>query len=121
LYKGSIEDVNEIVEIFQGACYDWTQRIRWGSVEGMPMVVNGQKVKELRESRGLTQQAAAEMAGFGTYQQWSNVERAVGKSKLRVDTLYEVARVLGVSMESLLKFVKPGRPPRAKGGKRGKA
>lgn len=65
-------------------------------------MLNGKKMKSLRESLRLSQQDAADLAGFTNYQQWAALE-AGRKKHPRADTLAAIARALKCSMEVLLK------------------
>lgn len=66
--------------------------------------MNHQKIKTLRESRGLTQKQAADAAGMSDGRHWSNIERGSQKSKsISVDLLERIAKALGVKAAELLK------------------
>lgn len=65
------------------------------------MPVDLQKIKQLREKLGLTQEQAARAAGFKTRQSWNLIES--GKHIPRVDTLERVADALGVKAKDLLR------------------
>jgi transcriptional regulator with XRE-family HTH domain len=71
------------------------------AVEGK-VPVNHEKIRELRESLGLTQEQAAKLAGMKGKAQWSELERGRYKS-MTVTTLERVAAALGVKARDLLK------------------
>lgn len=65
-------------------------------------MVNFERIKRLRERRGLTYGQAAERAGWGHKpQRWYGIERG-NRPDLRVSTLMDVAKALGVRAASLL-------------------
>lgn len=65
------------------------------------MCLNVERIRELREKRKLTQQQAAELAGMGSKQAWSNFEN--GRDNPTLDRLAKVAEVLGVKPRELIK------------------
>jgi transcriptional regulator with XRE-family HTH domain len=60
------------------------------------------KIKSLREKLGLTQEAAAERAGFQSRQAWNNIESG-RQAKITLQTLDKIADALGVKAKDLLK------------------
>jgi DNA-binding XRE family transcriptional regulator len=66
---------------------------------GMPLDV--EKIRAVRTRLGLTQEAAAEAAGIGNRQKWSDIE--AGRTDVRVSTLDRLAKALGVRPAELLK------------------
>ena len=60
-----------------------------------------EKIRQLRERKGLTQEAAAKLAGFRSRQAWNNIES--GRQSPRLDTLERIAAALGVKARDLLK------------------
>lgn len=60
----------------------------------------GRRLSELREKRGLSQTQLADMADIGRAH-LSQIEN--GAVAARVDTLYAVAKVLGLKMEELFR------------------
>jgi transcriptional regulator with XRE-family HTH domain len=77
------------------------------------MPVNRKKIAALRRAKLLTMEEAAKRAGLGTRQRWYSVE-AGQRENVLADTLYAVARALGVSMEELMIQHTAGNP-KAKG------
>jgi transcriptional regulator with XRE-family HTH domain len=61
-----------------------------------------EKIKALRESRGLTQHQAADAAGLASRQAWHNIE-AGRQPRIQLDILERVAAALGVKAKDLLK------------------
>ncbi len=72
-----------------------------------------ENLRTLREAKGLTQAAAAEVAGvaFRSYQNWE-----AGSREPRIDALKKLAEGLGVSVDELLADSPPPtkKPKRAK-------
>lgn len=65
-------------------------------------MVNFARIKQLRTRQGLSFSAAAEAAGWGRKpQRWYGIERGT-RPDLRVSTLMDVAKALGVKAGSLL-------------------
>lgn len=66
-----------------------------------PAMIDTKKIRRLRSKLKLTQQQAAEKAGFKSRQWWNDVEtgRAVN---LSVETLGRIATALGVRTKDLL-------------------
>jgi len=60
-----------------------------------------EKMKQLREKRGLTMEAAAAKAGFKSRQAWHNIES--GRQSPTLATLDKIAKALGVKAAELLK------------------
>ena len=66
------------------------------------MPLDFEKIKRLREERGLSLQAAAEKAGIGDRQRWHAIES--GRiTNVKLDTLEAIAGALGVKAKDLLK------------------
>ena len=65
-------------------------------------MIDIEKIKQLREKRGLTQQQAAEKAGLSSRQAWHNIE-AGRQPNLGVQMLEKVAAALGVKARDLLR------------------
>ena len=68
----------------------------------------GERIRLLRERRGMTQQELAERAGFSAHQIVSQIER--GQRELKASELFRIARVLHVDLESLGGAVPSGVP-----------
>lgn len=64
--------------------------------------LDAHKVRTLREACGYTLAEAAERAGLGGPQKWSDIESGRRKN-LTLDTLDKIAKALGVSAKDLLK------------------
>jgi transcriptional regulator with XRE-family HTH domain len=60
------------------------------------------KMRALREKRGLTQDAAATRAGFKSRQAWNNIESG-RHATVTLQTLDRIAEALGVKAKDLLK------------------
>jgi transcriptional regulator with XRE-family HTH domain len=60
----------------------------------------GRNLRRLREEKGLTQEAFADVVGF-SQQYLSGLEN--GKRNPTVITLYEIAKALGASVEDLVR------------------
>lgn len=60
-------------------------------------------MKSLREKLKLSQGEAAQLAGFKTRQQWSNIERDATGYEISMTTLERIAKALGVKAKDLLK------------------
>lgn len=71
------------------------------------------KIKPLRESLGLTLEAAATKAGFVNRQHWWRIESG-NVPDPRVSTLVTIAAVLGISPLELLKLPKSLTTPTAR-------
>lgn len=65
---------------------------------GVPL--NYRKIKKLRESLGMTQDAAAHKAKMKSRQHWNNVEN--GRGTVNIDLLERIAKALGVTASELL-------------------
>ena len=65
-------------------------------------MLNTKKMREKRQALGLTQQEAAEKAGFGDRQRWSDIESG-RRSNVTIETLEQIAKTLGVKACDLLK------------------
>lgn len=63
------------------------------------------RIKELREARGLSQEAFAEKAGL-TYKYYQHVE-AGRKRDIRLSTLVKLAKACGLELRELLDFDPP--------------
>ena len=88
------------------------------------------RIKTLRETLGLSQEAFAEKAGLG-YKYYQHVE-AGRKRDIRLSTLEKLAKACGLELDELFDFTtdpvvlaeertKAGGAPPRKGSKRGKA
>lgn len=64
-------------------------------------IFNNDKVKRLREKAGLTQEQAAERAGFTSRQAWNNVES--GRQEPTLGTLERMAKALGCKPRELIR------------------
>lgn len=60
------------------------------------------KIKQLREAMPLTQEQAAQRAGFSSRQKWNDIENG-RRMNLSIETLEKIASVLGVKARDLLK------------------
>ncbi|HEX8339528.1 MAG TPA: helix-turn-helix transcriptional regulator [Tepidisphaeraceae bacterium] len=60
------------------------------------------KLKQLREKKGLTQQAAADAAGLANRQAWHQIEAGL-RANVTVETLNRLAAAVGVKAKDLLK------------------
>ena len=60
----------------------------------------GRRLSELRDKRGLSQTQLADMAGVGRAH-LSQIEN--GAVAARIDTLYAIAKVLGLKMEEMFR------------------
>jgi transcriptional regulator with XRE-family HTH domain len=67
----------------------------------LPAVLDLEKIKQLREKLGLTQEQAAHRAGFKSRQAWFNIES--GGQSPSLATLDKIAAALGVKARDLLK------------------
>ncbi|MGE5611211.1 MAG: helix-turn-helix domain-containing protein [Bacillota bacterium] len=61
-----------------------------------------EKIRELREKAGLTQQQAAELAKLKSRQHWNEIESG-RQTNITMDTLERIASALGVKAKGLLK------------------
>jgi transcriptional regulator with XRE-family HTH domain len=66
------------------------------------MPLDTDKIKYLREKLGLTQEQAAERAGFKTRQAWNNIESG-RQASISLATLEKIASALGTTAKKLLK------------------
>jgi transcriptional regulator with XRE-family HTH domain len=66
------------------------------------VVLDAEKIRQLREKLGLTLQQAADAAGMNNRQQWHEVESG-NQANLKLATLNAIAAALGVNAKSLLK------------------
>jgi transcriptional regulator with XRE-family HTH domain len=66
------------------------------------MPIDIEKIKALREKRGMTQEQAASAAGLSNRQHWNQIETGL-RSNLTVGTLEKIAQALGVRAKDLLK------------------
>jgi transcriptional regulator with XRE-family HTH domain len=66
------------------------------------MSLDTDKIKSLREKLGLTQEQAAERAGFKTRQAWNNIESG-RQASIGLSTLDKIATALGTTAKNLLK------------------
>ena len=65
-------------------------------------ILNFEKIKALRERRGLSQEEAARLAGFSGRQRWNDIENGY-RTNVELDTLERIARALNVGAAELLK------------------
>ena len=67
-------------------------------------MLSAEKMRRLREERGLSQMEAAKLADVSP-QRWNNLERgrSLGPSGVTTATLQKIAKALGVSVAELLK------------------
>ena len=65
------------------------------------MPVDRRKIAELRERKTLTMEEAAKRAGMSSRQRWYAIESGL-RANITPDTLYAVARALGVTMDELM-------------------
>lgn len=63
-------------------------------------MVNLKRIKELRKERGLSLAKISKELGFKTQQGYFYIEK--GKTKLKVDHLLKLARILDISIDDLL-------------------
>lgn len=63
-------------------------------------MVNLKRIKELREERGLSIAKISKELGYKTQQGYFYIEK--GKTKLKVDHLLKLARILNVKINDLL-------------------
>jgi transcriptional regulator with XRE-family HTH domain len=68
----------------------------------MEVPLNCDKIRELREKAGLTQEEAARRAGLHTRQNWNNIESG-RRTNVTLSTLEAIAQALGVRAADLLK------------------
>ena len=66
------------------------------------MSLDIEKLKSLRERKGLTQEQCAQAAGFTSRQHWGNIESG-RNANVTIEMLDRIAKALGVSAKSLLK------------------
>ena len=66
------------------------------------MGLDFEKLKTLRDRRGLTQEEAATLAGLSGRQRWNDIESG-RKANVTIETLEAVAKALGVKSRDLLK------------------
>ena len=64
-------------------------------------IFNTERMRELRDKLGLTQDEAAKRAGFASRQAWNNLEN--GRQEPSLSTLERIAKALGVKPKDLLK------------------
>jgi transcriptional regulator with XRE-family HTH domain len=64
-------------------------------------MVNGKKIRRLREAMGLTQRVASAKCGWRSVSVWSDTERG-RRMHITADTLYLIARVLNCTMDELM-------------------
>ena len=68
------------------------------------IVLDTDKMKELREKLGLSMDEAARRAGFTSRQRWYEIEAGRGsRTNIKLDTLNRIAAALGVKAKDLLK------------------
>lgn len=65
-------------------------------------MLDTEKVRQLREKRGLTQEDAAKAAGLANRQQWYLIESGQ-RANITLETLDKMAAALGVKGKDLLK------------------
>lgn len=66
------------------------------------MPIDIEKIKALREKKGLTQVHAAKLAGLANRQHWNQIESGL-RDNLTIKSLEKVAEALGVRGKDLLK------------------
>jgi transcriptional regulator with XRE-family HTH domain len=66
------------------------------------MPLDLEKIRKLREAKGLTQLQAAELVGLKSRQAWHSIENG-DQPNLGLVTLAKIAKVLGVKAKDLLK------------------
>lgn len=66
------------------------------------MGLDFEKLKTLRDRRGLTQEEAATLAGLSGRQRWNDIESG-RKVNVTIETLEAVAKAVGVKAKDLLK------------------
>lgn len=66
-----------------------------------PMPLNTEKIEQLRERAGLTQQQAAIKAGFSGRAYWCDIVRG-RKSNVTIEVLEAIAKALGVDPRDLI-------------------
>jgi transcriptional regulator with XRE-family HTH domain len=67
----------------------------------MAEMLNVEKIRALREKKGLTLQEAADAAGLKFRQRWARIESG-DMTNVKLDTLYAIAGALGVKPKDLL-------------------
>jgi transcriptional regulator with XRE-family HTH domain len=65
------------------------------------LMLRTDEIRRLRKAKGWTMAEAARRAGLNSAQHWNNIEKG-WIPHIGAETLYAVAKALGVSMESLL-------------------
>ena len=73
-----------------------------GTVDKRVIPLDTTKIREKRERLGLTQDAAAKLAGLVRAQAWNDIENG-RRANLTIETLERVAKALGVKARDLLK------------------
>jgi transcriptional regulator with XRE-family HTH domain len=68
----------------------------------IPVVLDTERIKSLREGAGLTMQQAAVKAGENRRQWWNNIESGI-QTNIQLDTLNKIAAALGVPAKELLR------------------
>jgi len=77
--------------------------------------VNKNRIRELREAKGWTQQQAATAAGLSSRQHWNNIESGRQKARsISVEQLERIAEAFGVAVGDLLTPTAPSPRKRAK-------
>lgn len=66
------------------------------------MGIDNEKIKAIREKRGMTLDQAAKAAGLKNRQQWHQVESGA-RDNATIATLEKMAKALGVKAKDLLK------------------
>ena len=67
-----------------------------------PALLDCDKIRVLREGRGLTQAEAAKLADMKTRQEWNDIEGGRRKN-ITLELLSRIAAALGVNAKELLK------------------
>lgn len=68
------------------------------------VVLDTDKMRELREKLGLSMEEAARRAGFASRQRWYEIEAGRGsRTNVKIETLNRIAAALGVKAKDLLK------------------
>jgi transcriptional regulator with XRE-family HTH domain len=64
-------------------------------------MLNVRKIEALREKKGMTMEIAAKKAGLTSKQQWWNIV-GDGRTNIKLNTLYGIAKALGCKAKDLL-------------------
>jgi transcriptional regulator with XRE-family HTH domain len=79
-----------------------TSTSRRGKADRVRIGLDAQKIRDLREQLGLTQDKAAKLAGLSRAQVWSDIENG-RRANLTIETLERIAAALRVKARDLLK------------------